>query len=84
MQNAHDPNLLGHCKDCHLDVDAYGSKLLYLHQLSPHFPSIRRIVNMLYTIRKSDTKVTELGCALQLVSLAGNSSTIQNTIQKGI
>jgi len=67
MQHAHDPNLLGHCKDCHLDVDACGSKSLYLHQLSPHFPSIRCIVNML---------VAELGHTLQLGDLAGNSSTI--------
>jgi len=88
MQHARDPNLFEHCKDCHLDADAYGSKLLYLRQLSPHFPSIRRIVSMVYTIRKANKhKGDRVGLCIAIgrcLSLAENNNTTQNTFQKGI
>ena len=48
----HDTKLQGHNKACHVDPDACGSMLLYLRCLAPHFPDIRRIINMLYTVRK--------------------------------
>ena len=44
-QHVHGPALLGDCKDFYFDA---GSKSLYLCQLSPHFPNMRRIVNMVY------------------------------------
>ena len=40
----HDPNLLGHAKECHLGTDACQSTLLYLRRLAPHYPDIRKIV----------------------------------------
>ena len=59
----HDPTLQGHSKECHLDENAFYSTLLYLRQLGPHFPNMRRLV---YSVKKADTKVTEIGRALQL------------------
>ena len=46
----HDPNLRGHNKACHVDPNACGSRLLYLRRLAPHYPNLRRIINMLYTV----------------------------------
>lgn len=46
----HDDNLLGHHEMCHTNPLACGSKLLYLRHLAPHYPNLRRIVNMLYNI----------------------------------
>ena len=37
----HDAKLQGQNKACHVDPDACGSKLLYLHRLAPHFPNLR-------------------------------------------
>ena len=54
----HDPNLQGHNKAC-------GSMLLYLHRLAPHFSDIRRIVNMLYTVRKANTSLSKIDHALE-------------------
>ena len=56
----HDTKLQGHNKECHVDPDACGSKLLYLHRLAPHFPNIRTIVNTLYTVWKTATSIIKI------------------------
>ena len=56
----YDTKLHGHNKECHVDPHACGSKLLYLHHLAPHFPNIRTIVNMLYTVGKTVTSITKI------------------------
>ena len=61
----HDTKLQGHNKACHVDPDACGSMLLYLHRLAPHFPDIRRIINMLYTVRKTNTSLNKIDHALE-------------------
>ena len=48
----HNSTLLGHNEMCYNDPVACGSKLLYLRHLAPHYPNLRRIVNMLYNIRQ--------------------------------
>ena len=60
--NTHDTKLQGHNKECHVDPHACGSKLLYLRRLAPHFPNIRTIVNMLYTVRKTVTSIIKIEC----------------------
>ena len=66
----HDPNLQGHNKTCHVDPDACGSMLLYLRRLAPHFPDIRQIVNMLYTVRKANTSLSKIDHALETENVA--------------
>ena len=61
----HDTKLQGHNKACHVDPDACGSMLLYLRRLAPHFPDIRRIINMLYTVRKTNTSLNKIDHALE-------------------
>ena len=60
----HNSTLLGHNEMCYNDPVACGSKLLYLCHLAPHYPNLRRIVNMLYNIRQIDQKLSSLDCAL--------------------
>ena len=61
--------LQGHNKECHVDPHAYGSKLLYLRRLAPHFPNIRTIVNMLYTVRKTVTSIIKIDKAFETTSV---------------
>ena len=70
MTVTHDGNLQGHNKACHVDPDACGSMLLYLRHLAPHFPDIRRIVNMLYTVRKVNTSLSKIDHALETENVA--------------
>ena len=63
--NTHDDKLQGHSKDCHVDPNACGSKLLYLRRLAPHFPNVRTIVNMLYTVKKTTTSIKTIDKAFQ-------------------
>ena len=60
----HDANLLGHHEICHMNPLACGSKLLYLCHLAPHYPNLRRNINMLYGVRQADKKLSALDCAL--------------------
>ena len=46
--SSHDPLLVGHSEQCHLDDNACKSKLLYLRRLAPHFPNVRQLVHMIY------------------------------------
>ena len=39
--------------------------MLYLCMLAPHFPEIRRVVQMLYEVRRHDRKIVEIEHALQ-------------------
>ena len=73
----HDANLQGHNKACHIDPDACGSMLLYLHRLAPHFPDIRRIVNMLYTVRKANTSLSKIDHALETENVAALEAIIK-------
>ena len=66
----HDSTMLGHHEICHSDPVACGSKLLYLCYLAPHYPNLRRIVNMLYNIRRIDKKLSSLDCALTTGNVA--------------
>ena len=63
-QSLHDLSLQGHCKDCYLDSQACGSALLFLRRLAPHYPNIRKIVDMLYDVRRVDNKLSVLDSAL--------------------
>jgi len=64
------PNLLGHAKECHLDTDACQSTLLYLRRLAPHYPDIRKIVYIIYSVIRADNNITAVACALQLGDLS--------------
>ena len=68
--DTHDANLQGHNKACHVDPDACGSMLLYLRRLAPHFPNIRRIINMLYTVRRANTSLCKIDNALETENVA--------------
>ena len=79
---SHDPSLAGHHKLCHLDTDACKSKLLYLRRFAPHFPNVRYLVNMIYTIKCTDKQVCQIDQALQ----TGNIKLLQqiSTEQKSV
>ena len=79
---SHDPSLAGHNKLCHLDTDACKSKLLYLRRLAPHFPNVRHLVNMIYTVKRTDKQVCQIDQALQ----TGNIKLLQqiSTEQKSV
>ena len=66
----HDTKLQGHNKACHADPDACGSMLLYLRRIAPHFPDIRRIINMLYTVRKMSASLSKIDHALETKNVA--------------
>ena len=66
----HDANLQGHNKACHVDPDACGFMLLYLRRLAPHFPDIRRIINMLYTVRRANTSLCKIDNGLETENVA--------------
>ena len=66
----HDSTLLGHHEVFHSDPVACRSKLLYLRHLFPHYPNLRRIVNMLYNIRQVDNKLCSIDCALTTGNVA--------------
>ena len=66
----HDTKLQGHNKACHADPDACGSMLLYLRRLAPHFPDIRRIINMLYTVRKMSASLSKIDHTLETENVA--------------
>ena len=68
--DTHDTNLQGHNKACHVDPDACGSILLYLRRLAPHFPDIRRIINMLYTVRRENASLCKIDNALETENVA--------------
>ena len=74
----HDAKLQGHNKACHVDPDACGSKLLYLRWLAPHYPNLRRIINILYTVRRSDSNLCAIDRALQ----AGNVDALEDIVKK--
>ena len=74
----HDAKLQGHNKACHVDPDACGSRLLYLHWLTPHYPNLRRIINTLYTIKRSDNNLCAMDRALQ----AGNVEALEDIVKK--
>ena len=74
----HDTKLLGHNKVCHLDPNACGSKLLYLCRLAPHYPNLRRTIYMLYSVRRSDSKISAVDRALQ----RGNLDALQEIIKE--
>ena len=61
----HAKDLQGHNKDCHVYPNACGSKLLYLRHLAPHFPNIRTIVSMLYTVKKTTTTIKTIDKAFK-------------------
>ena len=63
---SHDPQLLGHRRECHVDKNACGSILLYLRRLAPHYPNIRQLVNMVYQVKRFDTQITAVDQELQL------------------
>ena len=65
---SHDKSLAGHSELCHLDDNACKSKFLYLRRLAPHFPNVRQLVNMMYSVKRTDTQVSCIDQALQ----AGN------------
>ena len=65
---SHDKSLAGHSELCHLDDNACKSKFLYLRRLAPHFPNVRQLVNMIYSVKRTDTQVSRIDQALQ----AGN------------
>ena len=69
--DTHDPKLKGHSEECHLDVNACSSKLLYLRRLAPHFPFVRRLVNMIYNVKRSDNKICGIDRALQKGDVLG-------------
>ena len=73
---SHDPLLSGHSKVCHLDEKACNSTLLYLRRLSPHFPNIRKLVNMIYGVKWADNQICSLDQALQ----AGNLDALHKTV----
>ena len=77
---SHDPCLTGHSQLCHLDAKACDSKLLYLRKLSPHFPNVRQLVNMIYNVRHCDKQLCQIDQALQ----TGNVESLQQiaTVQK--
>ena len=74
----HDANLQGHSKDCYLDPQACGSPLLFLRCLAPHYPAIRKLVNMLYEVRRADAKISVLDRALY----RGDVSALQNIVKE--
>ena len=74
----HDANLQGHSKDCYLDPQACGSPLLFLRRLAPHYPAIRKLVNMLYEVRRADAKISVLDRALY----RGDVSALQNIVKE--
>ena len=55
----HDKSLAGHSELCHLDDDACKSKFLYLRRLAPHFINVRQLVNMIYNVKRTDTRVSQ-------------------------
>ena len=74
----HDSTMLGHPELCHMDPIACGSKLLYLRHLAPHYPNLRRIVNMLYNIRRADRNLSSLDCALTM----GNITVLEQIVKE--
>ena len=60
----HDLSLQGHSKDCYFDTQACGSTMMFLRCLAPHYSNIRKIVNMLYNVRRVDKKLSTLDRAL--------------------
>jgi len=57
--------LQGHPLICYTASPPCDSVLLYLRMLAPHFPDIRRVVQMLYEVRRHDRKITEIEHALK-------------------
>ena len=82
---SHDPSLAGHNKLCHLDIDACKSKLLYLRRLAPHFPNVRQLVNMIYTVKRTDKQMCRIDQALQTgnVEILQQISTEQKSAYQG-
>ena len=82
---SHDPSLAGHNKLCHLDTDACKSKLLYLRRLAPHFPNVRQLVNMIYTVKRTDKQMCRIDQALQTgnVEILQQISTEQKSAYQG-
>ena len=81
----HDPSLAGHNKLCHLDTDACKYKLLYLRRLAPHFPNVRQLVNMIYTVKSTDKQMCRIDQALQTgnVEILQQISTEQKSAYQG-
>ena len=52
--------------------------LEYLRRLAPHYPNLRRIISMLYTVRKNDSKLCVIDRALQ----TGNVDGLQNIVKE--
>ena len=57
--------LQGHPLQCYTASPLCHSPMLYLRMLAPHFPDIRRVVQMLYEVRRHDRKIIEIEHALQ-------------------
>ena len=74
----HDSTMLGHPELCYTDPVACGSKLLYLRHLAPHYPNLRRIVNMLYNICWVDRNLSSLDCALT----KGNVTVLEQIVKE--
>lgn len=45
-ESIHDHSLQGHSKDCYVDPQVSGSKLLFLRLLAPHYSNIRKVGTM--------------------------------------
>ena len=74
----HKTNLQGHHKACHDDPNACGSRLLYLRWLAPHYPNIRRIISILYNVRRSDSNLCAIDRALQ----TGDVDALEGIVKK--
>ena len=64
-QLAKEELLQGHPLHCYIASPPCHSPLLYLRMLAPHFPDIRRVVQMLYEVRRHDRKIAEIEHALK-------------------
>ena len=73
--------LQGHPLHCYMETPPCDSPLLYLRKLAPHYPDIRRVVQMLYEVRRHDRKIAEIEQALQLGQLE-KLSEIADTAKK--
>ena len=59
----------GHPLVCYISSPPCQSPMLYLRMIAPHFPDIRRVVQMLYEVRRHDRKISEIELALKCGNL---------------
>lgn len=60
---------LGHPPNCSDEDNSCQSILLFFRRISPHFPFIRQIVKLIYSIRAELKKIRHLTVALQIGNL---------------